>query len=96
MSEIKLSEMSVATSWSTDDLLYIVDDPGGTPASKKITCENLFEKVASDVVLTDSAAAFYLGDPNTNGSWRIVRSGDNLVRQRRESGSWVTKGTDSA
>lgn len=34
-----------------------------------------------------------LGDPETNGSWRITREGDNLVFQRRESDTWVTKKT---
>ena len=35
----------------------------------------------------------YFGDPTTNGTWRIGRSGDNLVFQRRESGAYVTKGS---
>jgi hypothetical protein len=35
--------------------------------------------------------AFYFGDADTDGSWRITRTGDNLVFERRESGSWVTK-----
>lgn len=34
----------------------------------------------------------YFGDANTNGSWRITTSGNNLVIERRESGSWVEKG----
>lgn len=38
-----------------------------------------------------SSNAFYLGDPTTNGSWRIIRSGNNLAFERRESGSWVEK-----
>lgn len=39
----------------------------------------------------DDAGYYYLGGQNTNGSWRIGRSGNNLIFQRRESGSWVTK-----
>lgn len=38
-----------------------------------------------------STAYKYLGASGTNGSWRIGRSGDDLVFERRESGSWVTK-----
>ncbi len=38
-----------------------------------------------------STAYKYLGASGTNGSWRIGRSGDDLVFQRRESGAWVTK-----
>lgn len=33
------------------------------------------------------------GGKDTDGSWRIGRSGDNLITQRRESGVWVTKDT---
>ncbi len=35
--------------------------------------------------------AVYIGDRNTDGSWRITRSGNDLVFQRRESGVWNTK-----
>lgn len=43
-----------------------------------------------------SADAYYMGDPTTDGTWRMVRSGNNLIFQRRESGSYVTKDTISA
>lgn len=33
-----------------------------------------------------------IGDPDTNGSWRIIVDGANLAVQKRESGSWVEKG----
>ncbi len=49
-----------------------------------------------DSVSVSDRDAFYLGDAGTDGSWRIIRDGTGLVRQRRESGNWVTKGTDSA
>lgn len=35
----------------------------------------------------------YFGGSGTNGSWRIGRSGDDLVIERRESGAWVAKMT---
>lgn len=40
-----------------------------------------------------STGAVYLGDKSTNGSWRMVRSGDDIVWERRESDSWVQKGS---
>jgi hypothetical protein len=40
-----------------------------------------------------NTGAFYLGDSGTNGSWRFIQSGNDLVIQRRETGSWVTKDT---
>lgn len=40
-----------------------------------------------------SVSAYYLGDTATDGSWRLVRSGNDLVIERRESAAWVTKST---
>lgn len=39
-----------------------------------------------------STDAVYLGDPLVDGTWRIVRDGNNLSYQRREASSWVEKG----
>ncbi len=41
------------------------------------------------------AAAVYFGPVDTNGTWRFIPSGSDLVVQRRESGSYVTKSTFS-
>jgi len=43
-----------------------------------------------------STGIIYLGDSSTDGSWRMVRSGNDLVFQRRESSTWTTKDTISA
>lgn len=40
-----------------------------------------------------SGAYLYFGDASTDGSWRIYVSGVNLVIEKRESGSWVEKGS---
>lgn len=45
--------------------------------------------------------AYHFGRPNADGTWpdgtwRIIRSGNNLVTERRESSAWVTKQTISA
>jgi len=60
-------------------------------------------KIAPDgtVILINSievgaAQAYYLGDKATNGSWRIIRDGDDLSFERREAGAWVSKGVMSA
>lgn len=52
----------------------------------------------SDVgcVQLPASEAYYLGDKDTDGSWRHIRSGNDLLFQRRESSSWVTKQTISA
>jgi hypothetical protein len=50
-------------------------------------------KFTNGSIVVDSGEAYYMGDPDTNGTWRIVRSGDDLVMERRESGAYVTKQT---
>jgi hypothetical protein len=40
---------------------------------------------------TPADTAFYFGDKDTDGAWRMVRIGTSLVMQRRESGLWVSK-----
>jgi len=45
---------------------------------------------------TSATGAYYLGNSGTDGSWRITRSGNDLVIQRREAGNWVTKSTVAA
>jgi hypothetical protein len=44
-------------------------------------------------VEVSSTRYYVIGDLNTDGSWRMARSGNNLIFERRESGSWVTKQT---
>ncbi|MCB0801868.1 MAG: hypothetical protein KDB74_02120, partial [Flavobacteriales bacterium] len=46
--------------------------------------------VAGDIE-TGSGDAFYFGDPTTNGTWRIIRDGNDLSFERREGGTWVFK-----
>ncbi len=46
MADSKVSALTAATSASSDDLFYLVDDPSGTPTSKKITLANLEASLA--------------------------------------------------
>lgn len=40
MADTKLSALTADTSPTSDDLVYTVNDPGGTPASRKVTLAN--------------------------------------------------------
>ena len=56
----KVSELTSLTAASGDDLLLIVDDPSGTPATKSITVDALFTGSAingsfADIAVTDTA-----------------------------------------
>jgi len=46
MADKKVSELGAITNLTSDDLLMVVNDPSGSPASKKITVGNLFGNVA--------------------------------------------------
>lgn len=48
MAASKISELTAATALTTDDLIPVVDDPGGTPATKKITQLNFMKSLAAD------------------------------------------------
>jgi hypothetical protein len=41
MADKKITQLTALTTVSADDVLLIVDDPAGTPTSKKVTAENL-------------------------------------------------------
>ena len=44
----------------------------------------------------ESTGSVYFGDSDTDGTWRITRSGTDLNIERRESGSYVLKETVAA
>ena len=93
MANTKLSDLTALTSADDSDLLYIVDDPTGTAASRKITVAGLFgERAFTGDVELPSDGALYFGDSETNGSYRIRRDDTNttiLWREVRIGGSWV-------
>lgn len=43
-------------------------------------------------ILNNVDEVVYFGDEDTNGTWRIAESGDDLSVQKREAGVWVEKG----
>jgi hypothetical protein len=48
MADKKVSQLPSLTTTAAPDLLYIVDDPTGTPVSKSITVKNFFGAVPSN------------------------------------------------
>ena len=71
--DTKLTALSADATPTTDDLLYTVDDPGGTPASKKATIANVFKRItygpicvtSNTSVGADNYFAFGGGDAST-------------------------------
>jgi hypothetical protein len=54
MADKKVTQLASLTTTAAPDLLYIVDDPNGTPVSKKITIKSLFGSVPSNTVFKDN------------------------------------------
>jgi len=52
MADKKVTELTAATSTTADDLLMIIDDPSGTPASKKITLNNFFGSISANTTIS--------------------------------------------
>jgi hypothetical protein len=54
MADKKVSQLVSLTTSTSEDLLMIIDDPNGTPASKKITIKNFFGAVPANTDLKGS------------------------------------------
>lgn len=52
MADKKVTELTAATSATADDLLMIIDDPSGTPASKKISLNSFFSNVRANTTIS--------------------------------------------
>ena len=70
---------------------YVDDAVGGSSYWTRATTY-ISTATANDSVQLGSTAAYYLGTNDTDGSWRIIRDGNDLSFERRESSVWVSKG----
>lgn len=53
----KISELTALTTPSGEDFVVIVDDPSGTPITKKVTVANLLGNSAANVVIQNVTPA---------------------------------------
>lgn len=93
----KITDLTAITSASTDDVVEIVNDPTGTPASRKITFDNLQKSITAISILTTDVEIpidkyVYIGPNGSDGSWRFSVSSGDLIFEKRVGGSWVEKG----
>ena len=56
MADKKITELTALTTPNQKDLIYVVDDPTGTPASKRISLHNLFVSVPANTSITGTLA----------------------------------------
>jgi len=48
--DLKVTDLAEDTAPTADDLIYVVNAPGGTPTSKKVTVANMRKEISSTVV----------------------------------------------
>ena len=56
MADKKITALTESTSLSTDDLFHVVDSPSSSPSNKKITANNVFQKIPSWIGFADTVA----------------------------------------
>ena len=59
MADTKVSGLGSLTTTAAPDLLLVIDDPNGTPVSKKITVKNFFGAVPSNTVFSGSKVTIH-------------------------------------
>jgi hypothetical protein len=73
-----------------DSLLELIEVSASDEVETSLV-EGSLELEFVDELVLPADKAVYLGAKDTDGSWRIIRDGDNLEFQRRESGNWIMK-----
>jgi hypothetical protein len=85
----KISELTAITSAANSDLLYIVHDPSGIPASNKITVTNLFKGIVTVASAPASnTAAGTQGQMIANGAYLYICTAANTWVRTSISSSW--------
>ena len=84
MANQKLTALTAITP-TTDDVLYIVDAPGGTPLSRKVTVLNLETLLLGDQMLFVATADATVA--NSTSELTVVGSGSGSLK-RNDFCSW--------
>jgi len=97
MADSKVSGLTADTSPTSDDLLYLIDDPGGTPTSKKSTSGNVIKKAhgLSDGIVKVASGVMTPASPSTD--YAPPTTGSAILKGNGSGGfSSATSGTDYA
>jgi hypothetical protein len=81
MADKKVSQLTALTTTAAPDLLLIVDDPNGTPLSKKVTIKTFFGAVPANTVFTANVT--------TRGN-RVQHASDVVVTKATTVNTFIT------
>ncbi len=104
MADQKVSDLSSLTTPASEDLLRVVDNPNGTPASKSITLKNLFGAVPANTVVDrfTTNANTTLNGSNTYITANVNATGISTINQLKVANNHLvittaqTPGSNSA
>lgn len=87
MADKKMTQLEELTAVGYQDITYVVDDPGGTPISKKCTTQNLVKGGASQGAVSDLISANLTASKNlvSDSSGKITTTSDVFCRWRGNS-----------
>ena len=80
MADRRITELTALTSPTQKDLLYVVDDPTGTPASKKISLYNLFGSVPANTSITGTVTVS--GNTTFSGANSVISANVNITSSK--------------
>lgn len=72
---------------------YVTSSSSTTNKQNYFIYNHTYSSDYKDSTYTQGDIVFYFGSPTTDGTWRIIKGGNDLLVQRRESAVYVTKGT---
>jgi len=92
MADKKITQLDALASVNYLDLSYVIDDPSGTPASKKCTAQNLVKGGASQGAVADLIDSTLTASKNlvSDGSGKVTITNDTWCRWRGSSSGTPT------
>lgn len=79
MADTKLTALTATTSPLSTDIIYIVTDPSGVPASKKVTLGNAIKASGNQAFQTLTDAATIATDCSTGLNFKVTLGGNRTL-----------------
>lgn len=87
MANVKITDLTAVASLTVDDLLAIVDDPAGTPATKKATLQQVLDLITSAAEWGDLSDVDMTTAPPASGDFATFDGADWVPTDDIDGGS---------